>query len=95
MSLDKSPLTLLSISKILSVSVVTYVQINLCVVLMLPAIYCMIQGQWLLAIGLVTFLIALALFSTSTSSAWSQVDPILERSVCYSSRSVSASESLV
>ncbi len=52
MSLDKSPLTLLSISKILSVSVVTNVQINLCVVLMLPAIYCMIQGQWLLAIGL-------------------------------------------
>ena len=38
----------------------------------------MIQGQWLLAIGLrllVTFLIALALFGTSNSAAWSLVDP--------------------
>ena len=52
-------------------------------ILMPPATYCIyrVSGRWQKDHELVTFLIALALIGTSTSAAWSLVDPIMERSV--------------
>ena len=77
---------------------VTNVQINLRVdeLRCSYAAYNLLYDTGSMAVGNGTpLLIALALIGTSTSAAWSLVDPILERSVCYSSSSVPASESLV